>query len=554
VLKAPGVVGGRALPEELDGLVARLRLGAGVGNYRQSKRDKGSMGGRTHSPVQYPDPMRPARMGRYEVVGELATGGMAEILLGLMRGPGGFERPVVIKRILPHLARQEAFVKMFLDEARVVAGIGHPNVIQVQELARECEDLFIVMEYLEGETVASLCRRLYSRNESLPAPLAAQLVADACSGLHAAHELADPGGVKQHLVHRDVSPQNLFVTYEGVVKVLDFGIAKTMDRTARTEQGQLKGKLEYMSPEQCTGLALDRRSDIFALGVVLYELLTARRLFKRDTPMLTMKAICEEPLIPPSRLQPDVPAALDGICERALSKSPPDRFQTAMDFRRRLTEVAGQDQGPEQLGRMMSGLFADRMAQKGEMLRRFRSGATVSQVPAGEADAGVDIPTVAVQTTAVVRPPRRRWVAGLALAALAAGLAAVGLRTLRTTEPTAPPLPEPPAAASAAPAAVPPAPTGAEPAPMVRVKLDSQPRGATVWMDGREAGTTPLELTLPRTARETAVQLRRAGFRDLSYTLRLDRDQTLVLALTRQAAARRRDAPAATPSPFVKWH
>jgi serine/threonine-protein kinase len=493
-------------------------------------------------------------MGRYEVVGELATGGMAEIFLGLMRGPGGFERPVVIKRILPHLARQEAFVKMFLDEARVVAGIGHPNVIQVQELARECEDLFIVMEYLEGETVASLCRRLYSRNESLPAPLAAQLVADACSGLHAAHELADPGGVKQHLVHRDVSPQNLFVTYEGVVKVLDFGIAKTMDRTARTEQGQLKGKLEYMSPEQCTGLALDRRSDIFALGVVLYELLTARRLFKRDTPMLTMKAICEEPLIPPSRLQPDVPAALDGICERALSKSPPDRFQTAMEFRRRLAEIAGQDQGPEQLGKMMSGLFADRMAQKGEMLRRFRSGATVSQVPAGEADAGVDIPTVALQTTAVARPPRRRWLAGLALAALAAGLAAVGLRTLRTTEPTAPPLPEPPAAASAAPAAVPPAPTGAEPAPMVRVKLDSQPRGATVWMDGREAETTPLELTLPRTARETAVQLRRAGFRDLSYTLRPDRDQTLVLALTRQSVARRRDAPAATPSPFVKWH
>src|SRR5262249_34122249 len=184
----------------------------------------------------------PLRIGRYEIVAELASGGMAEILLARLVGPSGFERPVVLKRILPHLAREPEFVHMFLDEARIVAGITHPNVVQVQELGKDGNELFLAMEYLEGETLWGLMRRLAVRGERLDTPLAVRVIVQACAGLHAAHELVDADGHPVNLVHRDVSPQNLFITYAGQVKLLDFGIAKAADRITRTETGVLKGK------------------------------------------------------------------------------------------------------------------------------------------------------------------------------------------------------------------------------------------------------------------------------------------------------------------------
>src|SRR4029453_1875254 len=170
-----------------------------------------------------------------------------------------------------------------MNEARIVAGIHHPNVVQVFELGRENDDLFLAMEYLEGESASGLLRRLRTRGEGLPEVLAAHIVADACSGLHAAHELGDADGDPINLVHRDVSPQNVFVTYTGDVKVLDFGIATAADRIAQTEAGQVKGKFECMSPEQCMGKPLDRRADVFALGVLFWELSTGLRLFRRPT-------------------------------------------------------------------------------------------------------------------------------------------------------------------------------------------------------------------------------------------------------------------------------
>src|SRR5262245_24036371 len=201
-------------------------------------------------------------VGSFEIVGHLATGGMAEILLGRASGPSGFERIAVIKRVLPHLASEPRFAQMFLDEARIAALIRHPNVVQIHELACEGDQLFIVMEYLEGESVAGLLRRLIAQQTRLPPALAAHIVAEACCGLHAAHELVDHSGRPLGVVHRDVSPQNIFVTYDGAVKVLDFGIAVARDRVTKTETGQLKGKFEYMAPEQCLGKALDRRADL----------------------------------------------------------------------------------------------------------------------------------------------------------------------------------------------------------------------------------------------------------------------------------------------------
>jgi len=267
----------------------------------------------------------PERIGRHEVLAFLANGGMSEIFLG--REPSG--QPVVIKRILPHLTRQRGFVTMFLDEARIGSLLHHPNVVEVHELGQVGHDLFMVMELLEGESAAGLVRRLISRRERLGYGLAAHLVAEACAGLQAAHELRDEHGQPLGLVHRDVSPQNVFVTYGGVVKVLDFGIATATHRLTHTATGQLKGKFAYMSPEQCRGEKLDARSDIFSMGVVLHELLTQRRLFARANELLVLKAVCEDPLPRPSRDEPDCPPFLEDICLRALARDPAQRFASA---------------------------------------------------------------------------------------------------------------------------------------------------------------------------------------------------------------------------------
>ncbi|MEQ8891109.1 MAG: serine/threonine-protein kinase, partial [Sandaracinaceae bacterium] len=264
-------------------------------------------------------PNLPRRLGRYDIVGRLGAGGMAEILLGRISGPSGFERPVVIKRILPHLHGLREFVDMLLDEGRIAARIGHPNVVQVQELTHEREDLYLVMEYLEGEAASGLARRARARRLRLLPTLCAYIVAEACAGLHAAHELRSPDGELLDVVHRDVSPQNLFVGYDGTVKVLDFGIAKAAGRITRTEAGMLKGKFEYMSPEQARGDALDRRSDVFALGIVLYELSTQHRLFRRASHTETLRAVIGAEVPPPSEIDPSYPAVLEEVCLRALS-------------------------------------------------------------------------------------------------------------------------------------------------------------------------------------------------------------------------------------------
>jgi hypothetical protein len=339
----------------------------------------------------------PWRIGRFEILGKLADGGMAEVLLGRLVGPRGFEHPVVIKRMLPELAREPRFVDMFVDEASIAAAVKHPNVVAVHELSQGEGELFLVLEYLEGESVGGLLRRLWSRGVELDRRLAAYIVAEACAGLHAAHELTDEAGKTRDLVHRDVSPQNILVTYAGAVKLLDFGIAKAARRQTQTEAGQLKGKFGYMSPEQCYGRPLDRRSDIFSLGIVLYELTTSRRLFKRDSDLETLKAITEQPVPPPTHLAADYPPALEAICLRALARKREDRFATAAEMRRALLAfVHGGGEGlPEEaLAAVMERSFADRIEAKRELVRRAVAGDGVEAIPSAEVDETVEIPVV----------------------------------------------------------------------------------------------------------------------------------------------------------------
>ncbi len=502
----------------------------------------------------------PARVGRYEVVGHLATGGMAEILLARLLGLSGFERVVVVKRILPHLARTESFVGMFLDEARIVAALHHQNVVQVYELGREGGDLFLAMEYLQGESAAGLLKRLRTRNEPLGYDLAAFIVAEACAGLHAAHELKDKDEEPQHLVHRDVSPQNLFVTYAGEVKVIDFGIAKTGDRVTRTEAGQLKGKFQYMSPEQCRGAKLDRRSDIFALGNVLYELTTGRQLFKRASELQVLKAITDEPVLPPSRLLPDYPASLETICLRALARDRRERYPTAAAMRTDLLQAMGELRKDADvsasLARLMEAAFADRIAEKREMLRRVRSGSAVTHVPAGDADEAVELPGLSDEPTlgtelgsyietavplAVQRGrSRARWRWALSTVGLTAafvGAVALGAR-LRGVKEEAGALAPPPVAESIPAAPRAPEPLTSAPPPLpehVVVHVESRPSRAHVLVDGSDRGPTPIDLRLLRGTSKVALELRARGFSKLTQSITPDVDQRMLLVLLPEA-------------------
>jgi serine/threonine protein kinase len=271
----------------------------------------------------------PTSLGRYELLTKLATGGMAEIYLARQSGIEGFQRLVVIKRILPHLASQERFVEMFLDEARIAAQLNHPNIVHIYDLGQAGKDFFIAMEYLEGESLGYVARQAVKAGKHLPPGLAAGIVLAVCEGLNFAHEYEDTSSKSLSIVHRDVSPHNIIVLFNGGVKLVDFGIAKANTQAHHTMTGTLKGKPTYMAPEQLLSKPVDARSDIFSLGVVLWELLSRRRLFKRDSDAASIQAVLNEPIPSIREFQPEVPEDFDRIALRALEKDPSDRYQNA---------------------------------------------------------------------------------------------------------------------------------------------------------------------------------------------------------------------------------
>jgi len=274
--------------------------------------------------------LREDRIGRYELLIELGRGGMAELFLGRLHGAGGFAKLVALKRILPHLAQDKQFKEMFLNEGRIAANLSHPNVCQVFELDEADDELFLAMEYLDGVSWDHLCRELATGNFAMR--LAVGVIGQACEGLHYAHMLRDVEGKPISVVHRDVSPQNLFVTVDGVCKVLDFGVSKVMTDGPRTKSGVIKGKLPYMAPEQIRGEPIDGRADIFALGVCTWEALTAQRLFDRPTDFLIWKAITEQDIPSITTHWPECPPALDAVVRRALDRDPSKRYATAREF------------------------------------------------------------------------------------------------------------------------------------------------------------------------------------------------------------------------------
>ncbi|MEM6995066.1 MAG: serine/threonine-protein kinase [Myxococcota bacterium] len=277
---------------------------------------------------------------RYTFLRRLAVGGMGELLLARAAAPGGVQKLVAIKRVRSEYASDEAFVTMFLNEARLAATLDHPNVVRTYDLVEDDGNFFMVMEYLHGESLGQILNTVVSAGAQVPVEHIITIALGVASGLHCAHERRGVDGRPLDIVHRDLSPGNVFVTFEGGVKLLDFGIAKATSRTTITVGPTRKGKVAYMSPEQCVGGDIDRRSDIFSLGIVLWELSTGRRLFRGDNEFAIMNQITTTDAPPPLEHAPQLPPQLAEVLGRALQRDPEDRYPTAMAFRDALEAVA----------------------------------------------------------------------------------------------------------------------------------------------------------------------------------------------------------------------
>ncbi len=462
--------------------------------------------------------------GRYEIVKHLASGGMAQVLLARTIGIEGFERYVVVKQIHVERASDPKVVKMFIDEARLAASLHHANIVQVHDIGQDEGDYYFTMEYLHGEDLRSLLHKLSLAHQTLPLEHVITIISSAAAALHHAHEQRGSDRRPLGLVHRDVSPANVFVCYDGTVKMVDFGIAKAAHRSTETNSGTLKGKISYMAPEQCMGLEVDRRSDVYALGIVLYELYTVRRLFKGSSEFLTMSAIVSGEIPRPSLHRPDIPRELEQIMLKALALRREDRFQTTAEMRialDRLAERLGLRTSTTGLADYMETVIGRRPepwlddedvvepldvdfdgsgsglavvpqevpagvdeAAPGSPMARARSRAEaltpspfgkhqirLASTPPGAPDPGDDHPTTASGTPMAWVPtpsvkPKRRW------PLLAAGLSVIAIAVVVATQIGASGQAPAPAAAAAPepmppPAAIPPAPPAPEAPPAV---------------------------------------------------------------------------------------
>jgi serine/threonine-protein kinase len=387
-------------------------------------------------------------VSKYKISRRIGRGGMAEVFLAVQEGLGGFEKLVVVKRIFPQFCEDEHFVSMFLQEARLAASIQHPNVVHINDIERDEDGYLLIMEYLSGESLAYVWEALRTRREQVPPGVACRVGASIAAGLHQAHIATDAAGHPQPIVHRDVTPSNLIVCYNGMVKVVDFGVAKATLSEGQTQAGALKGKMSYLSPEQIADQPIDGRADVFQLGICLHELLTGRRLFRGTGDHEKMKAVMETPILPPSQLNPAVPPAVDKVVLRALERDVTSRFQSADELRRALDRAAldsGFSLTDADVGEWMKESFperhAERLALERECVAQVREGRSAAEIKSGlmvlsESSSrarGYRTPTMAAEqhTRPVMEPAGRRvamW-AGAAIAAFVILVSAIAAQS-----------------------------------------------------------------------------------------------------------------------------
>lgn len=474
------------------------------------------------------------RFGRYTLVKKLAMGGMAEVFLGLKRGPDRFEKLVALKRLHDHLSDDKEVVGMFYTEARLGGLFEHPNLVTVFDADVIDGHHTMVMEFVPGQTVEDLATRLAERGEKMPVGLSLSIIAEAADGLHQAHTARDLDGTALRIVHRDVSPQNVLIAYDGAVRVFDFGVAVAASKGGG---GQLAGKTAYMSPEQCRGKEIDARSDVFALGIVLHELLSGQSLFKRDNHIKSLRAITEDDVPAPSTLRAGITPEVDAIVLKALARNPDERYESAHALQIALVDhlVVTNDLvvAHEALEQLMGRLFAAEVSEIGMVIEKIllapeQSDATIdlstfdlraeadkiSGIHTAAADGGASPLTPALThpgvplgsagpvdglaSTAMAEQLRRakrsnRMMAVVALLALIAAIAVFFVRPGDTTPETAV-IEEPPEVA------------------LVQVTLESDPPGARVTVDGEvRAETTPAHILVTEGV-ETTVELFVEGY------------------------------------------
>lgn len=397
-------------------------------------------------------PQRPTKLGAYDVIAKIASGGMAHVYLGRARDLTGSERVAAIKVMRHDYGGDEQALHMFFDEAKLLSRLSHPNIIQTLEFGTSGEHPFIAMELLLGRTVMDVWDACVRQNIALRFDLAAWIAARLADALHYAHELADESGTPLHLIHRDVNPSNVFLTFDGKVKLFDFGLAKAKSRRTKSTTGIVKGKLPYLSPEQLMELPLDRRSDIFTLGTTLWEMATMRRLFKRDTDGDTVRAVRSSPIPDPESLVPGFPEPLAKIVRRSLERNREHRHQTAQELAQELdvylARIGSSDPSsviPAMLDRLFPG---ERARQMGWLKAAIAPGhmrgsltPPIPIIPLQRAGESVPTPPPSVPT----RPPNSTPMSG-------------PVSSSRQSGPiSAPPISTPPAAPSSRPRSVPPA-------------------------------------------------------------------------------------------------
>jgi serine/threonine protein kinase len=374
-----------------------------------------------------PPPFERSRIGRYEVIYPLGQGGMASVYVGRLVGMAGFERLVAIKVIHPHLSSNPLFVEMFLDEARLAGSIHHPNVGEIFEVGEDEGLFFMVGELVQGESLRSLLRRSKAAGIEMPLYVAAHIAAEVCKGLQAAHSLRNPEGEHLRLVHRDVSPRNVLLAYDGFVKLIDFGVAWAHGKSVNTEIGTIKGNVSYMSPEQICGQDLDRRSDLFSLGIVLYEMLTGTSPFPGKDKIERMHKILRGAFPRPRQVRPGLDPFLEKVLLRALEHHPDDRYSSAEAFGHDLGEFLHRSgKGPlaQVLSNYMHGLFADDIVIFDRKIRDYRRRTPVpGQIPAYVSPGGSSRPAAPLSDS--THPPKKEPISSYPSAALKASKSSV---------------------------------------------------------------------------------------------------------------------------------
>jgi len=507
------------------------------------------------------------KFGKFELVEQIGKGGMATVHRAILRGMGGFEREVVIKRILTELTRDEHFVNMFIEEAKLSALLDHPNIVQVYDFGLIDDHYYLSMEYIQGLTLLKL-RKSHRRRSPFPAEAAAYILHQVCLGLDYTHRLSRDGQ-PLGLVHRDVSPSNVMVSAHGEVKLLDFGIAKAVEAidNEQTRTGTLKGKWSYMSPEQVVGAQVTFRSDIFACGIVLWELLSGRRLFKDKTDFLTLSNVANARVPPLSTYREDLHPVFDEVCQRALARNPQDRYGSAEEMADHLwTCLAERPCSNSTLSAMVGSLMQDNTVElQTDMLQEVSGSSSASASATSRPQSKESFTSLPAGEQELVEPAltRGRLLISLATGGFAlATLVVVGVLCMMQP-PARPPtpaaqLPAPRPVPAGQPAAPIPTPARIRPTPptrpaptLVQILVVSTPSRATLRLGTKAEvrGVTPLMLALPRSSKPMEVVATRPNYLLLRHRMVPDHDQKVEFVLekarppTSAAPQPNKDAP-----------